>query len=559
MQYKIRERRLWEFAEILRPFIYASRRRSFSVITAAYATLMKQGWLPKEGVVDDDVASYVRHVVAPGSAFDEALPIRQFSDDELAGIVMSNEWDDGKTYGMYTTVDALARIGASVLGVRPGKSIADLCCGVGSFMRIAVDEFGADSFYGRDFFFESVVIAKMRSSLLDGGQVIENKSITAKVRDRFDIVFLDGPLGARVKGDERELFQEACEALLGKVVVRSSEWMFALRAMGCLKKDGRMAFVTYGGPLFNGSDEAVRRELAKQGRIQCVIALPERILFPYTGIAPYLVVVSSGNERIRLVDATDLGERERRCTTLSDADVEEIASRVSNGGDTVVDADLAELSANGWVLDPRRYVSRVEVEGGVPLGSLVKQIGRGGNIPARELDERITEERTPYRYLMIKDVEGGEISEDLPYLTDIRDGEGRFCLQDGDIVLGKMRPFKSARARLREGETILCTGNLFIIRPDEEEVDPTYLTLFLASDTAISQLRSLCAGTTIPSVPIRALRTLQVPIVPREEQRRIAGEYEAIREEIEVYRLKIERAKDRMAALFGKGGERKDA
>lgn len=551
MRYTIKEERFREFASSIRPYSNQVRGKSFTLVTAAYATMLKQGWEPASGEVDEGVRDFVSHVIPMGSPFDDALPVRQFSDCELAAIVMSNDWDDGRN-GQFTSSDPVARLASTVLGIEPRHHVADLFCGMGSFMRIAVGEYGVRRFYGRDRDFDSTVIAKMRASLLDGEMTIETKSIASGIDGAFDRIFLDGPLGVRALGEERELLAASAGKVAGDVSVRSTEWLFALRAMASLAPEGKLATVIGGGPLFNKSDEALRKALLMGGKVESVIALPERVL-PGTGIAPFVVILSSGNSTVRLVDATDLGERERRFTTLAQADIDEIVARTKNAGDRAADIDVAELSANEWVLDPKRYVSRVEVPDSVPLGSLVKFIGRGANISARELDARITDEKTPYRYLMIKDVEDGEIRGDLPYLTEINDAELRFCLQDGDIVLGKMKPFKSARVRLKEGEAILCTGNLFVIRPDADEIDPTCLALFLSSDLAISQLRSLCSGTTIPSVPINALKALQVPYLSMDVQRRVAQEYEALKQEISMHQLRIERAKDRMASLFVEG------
>ncbi len=553
MRYAIKDRRLWEFADRCRTLM-VNYRESGAIITAAFATLLRQGWVPEDTRLSEDLSAYVRHAFPKGSPQEEALPVGAFSDEELAGIVMWRDWNLGKLYGETSTPSVIARIAAGVLGCDQDDRVADVCCGYGSFMSEVVEECGVNDFYGIDLNVGAAMVSKMRAAVLGIDARIEVGDLTA-MRGTFNKVFMDAPLRPKLLREDRERLAEATAAVFGKDQPVAGEWYHSAVALSHLAEGGRMVAVMAGHALYSDGDRDARRHLVKSSLVESVVLLPER-LHPATSIALNIVVFSRGGEGVRFVDATDLGSRGRRNVELSREDVREIVRRVSGDSDAgVAIAGVSELTTAHWRLDPRRYVSHSEVDG-VPLGSIA-EVSRGANIPARALDERITDDRTPWRYLMIKDVgDYGEISEELPFLKDVSRGEERFLLQDCDIVIGRMPPFKSALVRVRKGENVLCTGNLFVLRPDVDEVDPTYLRLFLASDVGITQLRDACVGSSVRSIPINGLKEVKVPMAPMNRQRKVAAEYRRLRGEMEMYRRKLDEVSSRMAKLFPEGGDR---
>lgn len=546
----ISEDRLWKFAELAKARIGRGAHGPMTIPFVAYATLLAQGWLPEDGVVDDRVTEYMDHVLG-GASGREDLPIGLFEDAELAAVVLSNDVCGSPEFA---APDSLVDLAALALDLNDGDVVADPCCGVGSFMVAACGKANV-RFIGTDISSAAIAIALMRASVI-GAKPELSLGNALEAEELFDKAFLQPPLGMNALYLEKAGQLPSSGFMPQGVRVKSADWVFAANALSRVREGGIVVAVMAGGPLFNAGDAGMRRHLVERGLVRAVVSLPERLMQPYTPIALNLVILSKGEATVRLVDATDLGSRERRVTRLTEDDVAEIFERIFGVvGERSADITAKDIGENGWSLDPHRYIGRVDVPNGVPLGSLVKGITRGVGISARELDERITSEATPYRYLMIKDVVDGEILEGLPNLTSIKPEEERYCLRDGDIVLGKMSPFKAAVAHLRPGERVLCTGNLYIIRPDAERATPVYLKLFLESSLGVSQLRDSCVGSTIRSVPVRALERVLVPEATMEEQERISSEYDAIRREIEVYQRRIERARERIAGLFPQGGE----
>jgi type I restriction enzyme M protein len=103
---------------------------------------------------------------------------------------------------------------------------------------------------------------------------------------------------------------------------------------------------------------------------------------------------------------------------------------------------------------------------------------------------------------------------------------------------------------------VLCSGNLYIIRPDRDRVDPIYLKLFLDSPLGQAQLRRISSGTSVLTIPIRDLKDLRVPLVPMEEQKEIAAAYAELADELRRCRRRIERTRAMMGELFPLAGQR---
>ena len=114
--------------------------------------------------------------------------------------------------------------------------------------------------------------------------------------------------------------------------------------------------------------------------------------------------------------------------------------------------------------------------------------------------------------------------------------------------------FRAAKPRLDshvpEGEKILATGNLYIISLDRAKVDPRYVKLYLSTDQGVAQLRRACVGTTMPSIPAKAFSDILIPMASIDEQARIIDRYEALRQEIAIHKMAIEKARQKMASLL---------
>ena len=286
--------------------------------------------------------------------------------------------------------------------------------------------------------------------------------------------------------------------------------------------------------------------------IKAVVVMPSGLLRG-ASVPCAFVIMSHGNKSVRLVDASDIGRDSRSGRKISERDIAEVLSRIQYDNERSCDVDASILMETHWNLAPTRYINSVTVKDGVPLSSLTSNItrGLGGNMSAR-----LCEEATPFRYLMMKNVNNGEIDDDLPYIDEIDKREQRYLVQNDDVILGKMRPFKAAVARISEGEGILAGGNLYILRLDTEKILPLYLRLFLESDLGAAQLEAHTTGTTIPSVPVSAFDEIMVPLPPLEEQQRIIDKCEDLTKRAEMYERKAREVRDQIATLLdSEGGE----
>ena len=65
--------------------------------------------------------------------------------------------------------------------------------------------------------------------------------------------------------------------------------------------------------------------------------------------------------------------------------------------------------------------------------------------------------------------------------------------------------------------------DVYLIRPDAQQVDPSYLIIALNTSSVQKQLRIAATGSALPRIPKQALEEAQVPVPSFEWQRRIAA------------------------------------
>lgn len=449
------------------------------------------------------------------------------------------------------TPETLINLAVELLDINPNEEVADFGTGTGTFLVKAATKRPCKLYYGCDTNTRAIGVARLRASLLDVETIIEQKDMFQTDR-AFDKIFANYPFAYNARGFYEEKVRILEELRLFVPRFRSSDWLFNLSLVKSLKPQGRAIGIMAAGSCFNTADRDIRRYFAEEGLIESIITLPEGMFFPYSGISTRLIVISRGNEKIRMIDASEICERGRRLCTFSHENVDSIIALQNKDADNSTLISLDELRENDYSLDPARYLEEeIKVKNGRKLEDVIVKITRGAGVKAAELEDNISSEPTPYRYLLLANIADGQMDDNLPYLESISDPLRKYCATDGDLVLSKIGPhFRAAVVQTEEQESVLCTGNLYIITVDQDRFDPHYVQMYLSSSDGQAQLNRISVGTTMKSVSVKDLRQVQIPEIPLDAQKIIVEKRDMLRKEIDYHKTAIEKAQKQIFDLL---------
>ena len=480
--------------------------------------------------------------------------LTKVTEDELKAILLFYE-PAGIRWGNEATPDSIIKLALQLLNIKKGDKVADFGTGHAAFLREAyVVE--PDAFYtGIEINTTDKEIASIRAKLLGENVCIEQGNIldTKKHARTFDVAFSNYPFGARTSdaifrkdGDIEKIAENPAFARTA-----SMDWLFNAAVYGSIAGPRRAVCIMTNGSTWNTLDKGARKHFIASGSVEAVIALPDKI-FEYTSIATTLIVFSHGNSDVMMVDARDLCEKGRRLNLITEDSVEKIVECCK--AETLISRHISysELAENDFVLNPVRYLTNEKtITNGVEFSSVIKNITRGAQLKASDLDEMMSETPTDTQYLMLGNIQNGIIDEELPYLREIDQRLEKYCIQDGNLILSKNgAPFKIAVAAIRPGQKLLANGNLYVIELDQNKADPFFVKAFLESDIGEATLRSITVGTAIPNIGVEQLKRIKIPDIPLEKQKEIAMKYQAKVDEVKILRRKTEKALSSLKHLF---------
>ena len=160
-------------------------------------------------------------------------------------------------------------------------------------------------------------------------------------------------------------------------------------------------------------------------------------------------------------------------------------------------------------------------------------------------------EPTNTNYLMLSNISNGMIDDKLPYLKEIDPKLEKYCIHSNNLILSKNGyPYKVAVAQVKNNQTVLANGNLFIIELDEEKINPYYLKAYFDSEQGIATLKSITVGATIPNIGVDSLKKIIIPVPSLEEQERIAEKYQIAFDEVSLLKVKLNKALDKLHHVF---------
>lgn len=488
--------------------------------------------------------------------------VEKVSTDDLNAYLLAGPAMDYPLSSECSTPQGVASLVFEILNVRPGDRIVDFGSGIGTFLELAARACDGTQLIGVEHNSNCVAAARVRAKISGSAVAYECDDMFAYYErvlaaDKVDRVFSNYPWGMRAKylKGKSTYLEKVLKGMSEYGRPASADWVFNRLLVDSIREDGVAVGIMTNGSAFNGADTRVRKYFIENGWIRAAVSLPAGVFSPWTNIATTLVVLGHGNkDGIRLVDATDIGTRERRGVTFSESDVRTILSRLSEDSDRSILVSVAELAEREYTLSASRLLQKeIRLVNPIAMKDLILEVTRGAGLRAKELDELACVEDTGVHYLNLANIIDGSIDGELPCLKELDPKLEKCCLRTGDLLLSKNgAPYKIAVAEVPGDQKILANGNLYIIRLDTEKVDPYYLAAFLNSPDGKELLARASKGSVIPNLPLGELRAMRVPLESAERQRRIAAAYQAKLDEIGVLKLRLSRARQELVDLFDK-------
>ena len=485
--------------------------------------------------------------------------ITKYDNTTFDEILLNLQSED--KFGIEDIPASIAELGIELMGIKEEDKVLHLGCRSGMTLGRIANKYENVNLVGinkSNPYISEFNIAQLRTQAFNNPVILVNDSIVNAedhFNEKFDKVFCSGPWGLKVRSYVRdgENNPKALEKRYHLKGGLSADWLYALIMMDLLKDDGKAIGLFPAACLFTNIDKDTREELLRKQKIKAVITLPPK-MFTFTSVNLVMVVFENNsycNEGVRLVDASKLCINQRRQNVFTQEHIDAIIDALDKDSDYSKFVSFETLKDNNFILSPERYlVAHDDDEDGEPLGNIVS-FGRSVMIKAVELDKLDTVKDTGKFYMRLSEIKDGVISESLPHLTHIEEKDSKSILVDKDIILSRNgAPFKIAMYHAKENEEVLPVGNLYILKANEEKVNPIYLKAYLESSKGIAKLTSCLTGITIQIISLESLKKIRIPLPPIDEQNKIAERYEAILEELELLRMKTENAKDRLKHIL---------
>lgn len=552
---------MWSIADKMRGVVRLQENAVMIPFIAFVAMLMKD---EKESVTLEDaldgasLPSVVKEFLL--HSFDENLiriariVSQKSSKETLREFVLYYDFSvgAGKWSGECGTPDCISKLALAILKIEPGERVADFGCGYGNFLVSAADVELSNAYYGIEINAAAACLAQIRMELIGADVDIEIADmLSSRFNQKFDKVFSNYPFGMRLQkvNGADAYYEEFAKGKTGFGRPASADWIFNKLICESLTPAGEAVAIMTNGASFNGGDKLARKYFLDKGMIRAVVALPDN-LFRNTAIATTLIVFGRNEGSVRFVDASDLVVPGRRWDTIGNDEIELIVERLSEDGPSSRLVTKDEITAADYSLSPSRFLGRkIDMVNPTAISELANSIERGAGLLAKDLDAISTQEDTGISFLRISDICDGRLTSGLPNIKVLDDKLEKQCLKNGDLIISKNgSPFKVAVAEVPEGQTILANGNLYIVRLNTERVDPYYVAAFLSSEDGKEVLSRMAVGTVIPSLPIKNLKLVEIPLPLMEQQREVANEFLSHLDEIEVLKIRLEKARN--AAAF---------
>ncbi|MGM0767722.1 MAG: N-6 DNA methylase [Pseudomonadota bacterium] len=430
-----------------------------------------------------------------------------------------------KGLGIYLTPDEVVKFIVDYVSDDQPKKVLDPACGSGTFLIEHLKNNKLDEVYGVDKSGKMLLLADL--NLGHYPSIKFNKmlgdSLKQKVFDeKFDLILTNPPFGVML--DSRDDFITQYETLKDKngffLKKQTSEIVFIERCLDLLRPGGTLSIVIPKSIATNSSLSIARAALSTKGYIHTIVSLPPET-FSSTGTQTSTLVLF-----IRKYESAQEAEQPNKILYANVSNVGFDSTGRSKEGNQL--PDLANGLKNTFISGSNSKSIKIitherKAQSFSELDSIFRtQLDKAGK-PLLSYCEFIGTGKTPARksysesgafLIKVGNLTGSGINweaRDRNYVTleeiyKRSNAKKPSTLKFGDILLtssahspiyiGKKSDVFTTPPSFLEHDEVSFVGEVMLIRPKSELIDPFLLLAYLRSKEAISEMQSMVRGQT---------------------------------------------------------------
>lgn len=377
---------------------------------------------------------------------------------------------------------------------------------------------------------------------------------------KFDLILSNPPFGATVARDLRRRSDSPAG-------VMHPEHFFIEQILERLAPGKRAVIIVPAGFLTRGSATGLRQRLVMNGHLETVISLPQQTFPKAPNVVTAMLVLINpaaatldGDDTarsIQFIDGSPLqrptvkrrrGASEplehlvdiRREPKSSLLEISYSVRSRTDGPTSKLPLDswlvpVNELQADEWRMpvrkrddDKPRWLSTAladvlesNKDAILPLARLAK-IRAGFHVKKSHLASEGRPDNA-IGYFRIADLSNGRANRPKLWLPYNHPGISQHRLSVGDILLSRSGTVDKAAVLRGDELPAIAGGGLYVVRVDEERIDPYFLVAYLHSAWCRDWLKSHSVRSLYPNLCIPTLEELDVPLPPLELQAELAA------------------------------------
>ncbi|WP_218944249.1 N-6 DNA methylase [Marinicella rhabdoformis] len=340
-----------------------------------------------------------------------------------------------------------------------------------------------------------------------------------------------------------------------------SSGVFAMECLNILKPGGVLAIVVPDGFLFSSSAKNSRTILRKSARIKAIISLPKTTFSSYSFVSSSLIVLHKGesikNDSI-FIGKINNDSNTKKTTSETDLILENYKSHKSNSkfDQNKNSFFINQIDDENWHHSKYAFELFSNIKDSysenitlVPLKELTTRIGKGSGF--------VSNKNGKLAYISPSNIREMDLKLDNLLYAKNNSMIKFFEIEMHDVLINAISSHRGSAAVVEDRSLVGLGANrhVIILRPNKNLVDPYFLAMIINSDQVRKQLFDFSTGSVIPSLTLKNIKNLLIPLPSLNEQKEIRAQYISQKNNLEKAKKEVSGMKRNIKELINNIGK----